>query len=208
MLLHTGENTFSGPNSTHQKPRICLESSVFDALFAAVEERRKVCRNILQDASEKRIECYVSALMLVECEGPPDSQILPTQTAETTAAGTISPDLVLDYFESEFLIRCNVDPFVSELARRLKRELNHLTTLTPQQWLWLATALLQHCDYLMTYEHKLLKLAGQSTLGSLKVVTPCRPWSSGQLSLQDLDGVMNEEMVPALGVISTRSIQI
>jgi predicted nucleic acid-binding protein len=205
MLNPLSEGASHTTNSARQRPRICLESSVFSALFGRTEERWKICRSILQDAQEKRIECYVSALVLVECP----VQALPSGTCVETspmssdtssdASDAAAEDVVAEFFESEFITRCNVDPFVGELARRLRRELSATASstasataaLAPGQWLWLATALLQECSYLMTYEPKLLKLAGQPALGYLQVVTPCRPWSSGQLTLQDFEGVMD-----------------
>jgi len=189
---------------TRQKPRVCLESSIFSALFGPEGERSKAYRSILLDAQEKRIECFVSALMLVECDVANSNSIGKTETAEE------STDVLFDIFESEAMTRCNVDPFVGELARSLKSQLAPISALSPQQWLWLATALLQECDYLMTYEPRLLKLAGQPVLGEMKVTTPVRPWSSGQLTLQDYAGVMDgvAAEAPALGLIARRSIEI
>lgn len=200
MLNPLSEGASHTTNPARQKPRICLESSVFGALFGRTEERWNICRSILQDAQEKRIECCVSALVLVECPtlaASPDRMAdtsLMSSDASDTSLNAAEDDLVAEFFESEFITRCNVDPFVAELARRLRRELSATTAaaaLTPGQWLWLATAQLQECSYLMTYEPKLLKLAGHPALGHLQVATPCRPWSSGQLTLQDFEGVMD-----------------
>src|SRR4028119_2032066 len=147
-------------NPARQKPRICLESSVFSALFGRTEERWKICRSILQDAQEKRIECCVSALVLVECPtlpASPDRMAGTSLVSSDASPNAAQDDLVAEFFESEFITRCNVDPFVGELARRLRRELSATAALAPGQWLWLATAQLQECSYLMTYESKLLK---------------------------------------------------
>jgi hypothetical protein len=197
MLNPLSEGASYTANPTRQRPRICLESSVFSALFGRTEERWKICRSILQDAQEKRIECCVSALVLVECPlpsapagTPVENSPMPSDVLDASS-GAVADDTVAEFFESEFITRCNVDPFVGELARRLRRELPATAALTPGQWLWLATALLQECGYFMTYEPKLLKLAGHPALGHLQVVTPCRPWSSGQLTLQDFEGVMD-----------------
>jgi hypothetical protein len=174
-----------------------------------------MCRHILQDAQDKRVECYVSALMLIECEVALSTQEAAAPTAflspQESSVEETSSDGLVGLFESEFIIRCNVDPFVGELARHLKSQMNSAAPLTNSQWLWLATALLQECDYLMTYEPKLLKLAGHTALGSLNLVVPFRPWSSGQLTLQDVDGVMDGVANTApigAGIISRRSVEI
>lgn len=188
MLNAVNGGDYNESNYSRNRTRICLESSVFTALLSNDEAKKKLSKSILQDARDKRIDCSVSALILVECE-------------YTEQAGSEkSADLLLELFESEFLTRCNVDPFVAELARNLKQQLKGTAVLTPSQWLWLATALLQECDYLMTHDAKLLKLAGQSALGKLKIVAPCRPWDSGQLSLEDFAGVMDEE-APSVGLL-------
>jgi predicted nucleic acid-binding protein len=173
---------------SRNKPKVCLDSTVFTALFRREveksEERWKVCRDLLIDAREGRIEAIVSALVLVECEGTP---ALPPNEV----AGGVDP--VTEFFESEFLTRANVDPFVGETARRLRTQMEQITALPPNQWLWLATALLIDADYLMTYDRKLARLNGQGALGKLQILAPERPWDAGQLSLVDLAGVMPDE---------------
>lgn len=81
-----------------------------------------------------------------------------------------------------------------------------VTTLAPNAWLWLATAMLTECDYLMTYERRLHRLAGQAVLGKLQVGPPARPWDAGQLSLADVDGVMPS--VPSGGIVRSRAVDI
>jgi predicted nucleic acid-binding protein len=180
-------NYGSAPNSnTRTKTKVCLETSVFTTLYGRDEAQAKVCRDLLGDARDERIECYVSALALIESDA--------------------SSDEFVDLFESEFLTRCNVDPFNGELARRLRSEIPEVTSLEPTAWLWLATALLEECDYLMTYHRRLLKLSGHTALGKLKVCTPSRPWDAGQLSLEDIEGAL--PTLPLVHEVTRRSITI
>ena len=215
MMLTNGSHGSNGSSSHNARPRpkVCLETSVFAALFGQQEGKWKMARAILQDERENRVQVMVSALVLVECEIAQGTGVAATNGVATDGAmpdtlphNILTGDVVADFFESEFLTRCNVDPFTGELARRLRGDLNGVVQLTPNAWLWLATALLTDCDYLMTFEPSLHKLAGQSALGRLQVVPPARPWDAGQLLLTDVDGVM--DLPPIAGTVQRRSIEI
>jgi predicted nucleic acid-binding protein len=190
----------NGLNGNRHKPKVCLDTSVFTALFVQEEDKWKMARDILQDGREGRVQVVVSTLVLIECENSP------RVNDEQDESGATTMDLVADFFESEYLTRCNVDPFTGELARQLRRELSGVAPLGGNSWLWLATALLAECDYLMTYERRLHKLAGQTALGKLQVGLPSRPWDAGQLSLTDVEGVM--DAAPAVGAVTRRSLVI
>lgn len=178
-----------GPGAVRARPRVYLESSVWNALFGREAERRKLARDILEDAREGRIEVVVSTLTVVECE------------AVTLVDGE---DLLSAYLESDFIVRCNVDPFVASTARTLRDKLSDALALPPNHWLHAATAFWEGCSYFMTYEKRLLKLAGQREMSAVQVTTPCRPWDSGQMSLIDLDGVMPDSS----GILDRRSLVI
>ena len=201
MLTNGSSSNGSRPTNSRPQPRVCLETTVFAALCGQEEAKWKVARDILQDARESRVQVVVSALMLVECEMPASRG---SEQAERSTE--VTGDLVADFFESEFLTRCNVDPFTGELARRLRHDLSGVARLAPNAWLWLATAMLTECDYLMTYDRHLHKLAGQPVLGKLQVLPPARPWDAGQLSLNDVDGVMDP--APLAGIVFSRGIEI
>jgi predicted nucleic acid-binding protein len=171
------------------RPKVYLDSSIWAALFGREADKRKMAHDILEDGREGRIEVVVSTLTMIECE------------AGTTQEGQ---DLLSAYFESDFIVRCNVDPFVALTARGLREKLGGVSPLTPQLWLHAATALWENCGYLMTYEKRLLKLAGERDMASTRIMLPCRPWDAGQMSLADLDGVMPES--PA--IIDRRSLVI
>ncbi|HEX8833769.1 MAG TPA: PIN domain-containing protein [Abditibacteriaceae bacterium] len=173
------------------KTKVCIDSSVFSTLFAQEDEQGKLCRALLGDARDGRIECFVSALALVECE---------------QGSGAACSHEMVELFESDLLIRCNVDPFNAELARRLRDQMAGEVTLEPTVWLWLATALMEECDYLMTYNRRLLKCAGHPALGKLKVCVPARPWDAGQLSMDALEGVL--PVLPLIDSITRRSVTI
>src|SRR4028119_2026429 len=100
MLNPLSEGASHTANPARQKPRICLESSVFSALFGRTEERWKICRSILQDAQEKRIECCVSALVLVECPVPAAPS--GTSVDASSVSSDSSPDAVADDMVAEF----------------------------------------------------------------------------------------------------------
>jgi predicted nucleic acid-binding protein len=186
-------------NGNRHKPKVCLDTSVFTALFSQEEDKWKIARDIVQDGREGRIKVVISTLVLVECEIAPT---LASQEGKPDAA----EDVVADFFESEYLMRCNVDPFTGELARRLRQELSTVAPLSGSGWLWLATALLAECDYFMTYERRLHKLTGLAALGKLQVCLPTRPWDAGQLSLTDVEGVM--DAAPGAAAIMRRSLEI
>ncbi|MBV9470141.1 MAG: PIN domain-containing protein [Abitibacteriaceae bacterium] len=203
MTLINGSST----NGSRLRPKVCLETSVFAALFGHEDEKGKTAHGILHDAAEGRVQVVVSSLVLVECESVPGragEDIV--SEADTLAASAVASDAVADFFESEFLTRCNVDPFTGELARRLRADLSGIVPLAPNAWLWLATALLMECDYLMTYDRRVHKLNGQAALGNLQVVPPARPWDGGQLSLADVEGVMS--LAPGVGVVRSRTVEI
>lgn len=216
MTLISGNNMNSNNiNSGQTRPKACLDTSVFVALFGQEEGKWQVTRDILQDARGGRVQVVVSSLVLIECEPGIEGGIAAglgggvEQGSDDTQSGARDPQA--DFFESEFLTRCNVDPFTGELARRLRRELRDVTTLASPTlasgaWLWLATALLTECDYLMTYERRLHKLAGQAVLGKLQVGPPVRPWDAGQLSIADVDGVM--AAAPIIGTVWKRTVEI
>jgi len=212
MMLTNGSNS-SNSHHARSRPKVCLETSVFTALFGQQEGKWKMGRDILQDARENRVQVIVSALVLVECEMALGTGVATTNGVATDGAmpdtltqNILTEDVVADFFESEFLTRCNVDPFTGELARRLRGDLSGVTQLAPTAWLWLATALLTECEYLMTYDRHLHKLAGQPALGRLQVGPPTRPWDAGQLSLTDVEGVMDRP--PIVGTGQSRSLVI
>lgn len=166
------------------KPRVCLDSTLFTALFLRATERGedwRLVRDILVDAHAGRIEAIVSTLVLVECDGQP---ALPPNEV----AGGVDP--VTEFFESDYLTRCSVDPLVAETARRLRGQFEGNAVLPASSWLWLATAQLMDAAHFFTYDRKLWKLNGQPALGALQITPPGRPWDAPQLSLADLEGVM------------------
>ena len=184
-------NSSTTTNGNRSKPKVCLDSTIFEAVLAPTKdatERGRLAQGLLQDAAAGQIEIVVSALLLVECAANPDE-----------AGG----DAVLELFESAFVTRCNVDPFTGELARQLRRDLHHVTALTASGWLWLATALLTECSYLMSYDKALHRVAGQAALGQLQVGAPTRPWVA-QLSLVDVEGVMPS--APLVATVTRRSL--
>jgi predicted nucleic acid-binding protein len=182
------------PGQGRVKTRVCIDSTVLLALFAPADEAGKMCRGLWADAQTGRIECFVSALTLIECDH-----------VSGEGGGDRGKDIV-DLFESAFLIRCNIDPFNAELARRLREQMTADTALEPSGWLWLATALMEECDYLMTYNRRLLKTMGHPALGKLKVCVPARPWDAGQLSMDELDGVL--PTLPLVEAVTRRSVTI
>jgi predicted nucleic acid-binding protein len=165
----------TGRAAARSKPKVYLETSFFTALFGAESERWRTVRDIMDDGREGRVELVISTLALVECE---------------TQAGGEAAELISSFFESEWLVRCNVDPFVANTARDLREQLSGVVPLAPNFWLHAATARWEGCGYLMTYDKRLLKLNGQSALELVQVVPPARPWDAGQMSLTDLEGVM------------------
>jgi predicted nucleic acid-binding protein len=174
------ENTLLAPNGAapvRARPKVYMETTVFAALFGREDEKWRMARDTLGDGREGRIEVVASVLTTVECDG-------------LALEGTVDP--LFDFFESEWIIRCNVDPFVSATARRLREQLGEVVTLTPNLWLHVATAVWEGCNYLMSHERRLLKLNGQKGLENLKIMSPARPWDTGQMSLIDLEGVMPE----------------
>ncbi|RYG75280.1 hypothetical protein EON80_01175 [bacterium] len=178
------ESTLLPPGSapiSRARPKVYLESSVLNAVFGREAEKWKVVRDILDDAREGRIEVVVSALSLIECEA-------------LSLSGPGGP--LTDFFESEFIVRCNVDPFVASTACRLRGQLAGVSNLTPNLWLHLATAFWEGCGYLMSNEKRLLKLHGQREAESVQIVAPYRPWDAGQMSLTDLEGVMPDLVNP------------
>ena len=216
MLMNGSSSNGSSSHTSRSRPRVCLDTGVFVALFSQEEAKWKIAHDILQDARENRVQVLVSALVLVECETPPNKGVEQAGSLNGGVAGGVATakgtaDVVADFFESEFLTRCNVDPFTGELARRLRYDLAGVARLAPNAWLWLATALLTECDYMMTYDRQLHKLAGQAALGRLQVVPPARPWDAGQLSLHDVDGVMADgkmDLAPLVGTVRSRTIEI
>lgn len=160
-------------NGGRPKPKVYLESSVFSALWGREEGKWKVGREILNDGRAGRIEIVVSALVMVECEA---------------FVGENGVDLLAEFFESEWIVRCNVDPFVAQTARQWRGQSQ--VALTPNLWLHAATAWWEECDFLFSYDKRLLRLNGHPSLEKVQIATPMRPWDAGQMSLEDIAGVM------------------
>lgn len=168
---------------TRAKPKVYLDTTVFSALLSREDDKWKMARDILSDGREGRIGVVVSALTLVECDVP------------NSASGT---DVLADFFESEWIVRCNVDPFVADTARRLRDGIGSTSALTPTGWIHAATALWEGCHYLMSYDRRLLKVNGHKAMEAIHILSPSRPWDTGQMSLVDIEGVMPENSAGSL----------
>lgn len=129
-----------------RQPRVYCESSVFIAIFKREQGRYEVSQKVIQDAREGRVQLFTSYCSIMECPKPHSQQPIKQN----------SPDLVEDFFENSYIIKCDADRVIAYAARRIQQEARNSLgvpkKVTPFDALHLATAMAMQVDYFFTYD--------------------------------------------------------
>jgi len=107
-------------------------------------DRKHMMDDILSHAARGEYPVHTSTITLTEVRKPRGGTSLPDA----------QDDSLLRYFEHKYIQLISVDREVAEQANRLAREFN----LETCDAIHLASALRAHCDYLLTWDDKLLKV--------------------------------------------------
>ena len=134
--------------SKHQiskRPRYYLDSCCFIAFLANEAGRGTIIHGLLQDADQGKIEIVTSAISLGEV----------LKLGTTTAAGdVVTEDIIRDLFEQPFIELVNVDRFVGEEMRNIRRIALRLakSKFMVGDAIHLTTALLSNVTALFTFD--------------------------------------------------------
>ena len=137
-----------------EKPRYYWDACAWIALIQQELNRFDALKYAIDEAKAGNVEIWTSNFTLAEvykrpCGGPDQSGLAPDQDAPFE-----------DYILQNFVQRVQVDWDVGILARRLLRLYPEI--VKPQDGIHLATALLNNCDELHTYDREnLLGLTGK-----------------------------------------------
>ena len=114
-------------------------------------ERAKIVTHLLQHAERKAFPIYTSTLTLAEVHKQRSSGMLTDD----------QDDLILAFFEHEYIHFIDVDRAIGEHANKLCRDKNIMSPgvrgLYPNDAVHLACALRANCDYLLTWDDGMLK---------------------------------------------------
>jgi len=128
--------------------RVYWDSCVFiDRIEAINKDRIDTLRAMTEAAEGGSLDIFASALVLAEVV---KLSGLGLENAE-------KEQLILDFFENDYISVRNVDHRVSEIARRVVRD----HKLKPPDAIHVATALLSKVDVLQTYDEPLIALDGK-----------------------------------------------
>lgn len=166
-------------------PRIACDTCFFITMFNR-EPGFELCRAVVEDARQGRIEIIVSCCCVAEC-------VRPGPGLPIFADGS---DPVEAFFENEYFKKVNVDWFVALRARQLQ-ELTasadpKARALRPYDAVHLATAMLAPAEMFFTYDKALLKFDGHQSLAGLKVCCPSRPWEPQLVLEEDGSGARSQ----------------
>jgi predicted nucleic acid-binding protein len=167
-----------------QRPRIYFDASAFIAFFGNEACRAPICRSIIQDARDGKIDLFISQCTIIECKSPvPDFSGL---NGEGNA-----PDRVGEFFEHDFIIKCDVDRWVAREARRIQQAAPR--KIKPMDATHLATAIVYKADWFFTYDDDhLTPLSQHRVVSGLEISHPSRPWAP-QRTMDELDGVIEPQ---------------
>ena len=135
------------------------DSSVFLALLRPEEERAQKCEGVIKMAENGELQVITSAITLTEV----------IKLKGSTRLKKEQENIIKLFFQNEFIIVRNVDPFVAEQARHLICEHPYLN---PKDSIHLATAQLHKLTFLDTFDDDLIKLDGIITNPLIKIGPP------------------------------------
>lgn len=139
------------------------DSVCFLGWFNAEPDKVACCEGVVQHAEKKEVKIVTSALTLTE--------VIKIKNHPQLARD--NEDIIRQFFQNEFIVIRNVDPFVAEYARDLIWEHGHLR---PYDSIHLATAVLHKVDVLDTFDDHLLRLDGQIGNPALRITSPDMPY--------------------------------
>ncbi len=117
------------------------DSDVFISRIARTAGRIETLEQITDAAENRELRIVASTLSLAEVAKVPELGLLPEAEEQ----------LIVDFFENEYITVLPLDWFVAEEARRIVREHG----LKPPDAVHVATAILANVPLFNTYEHKM-----------------------------------------------------
>lgn len=142
-----------------------LDSSIFIAWLKGEVGRHDIATHILTLAEQQVFKINVSALTLAEVHKKRNHPPLTTEEDE----------MILTYFEHDFINIIDIDRNMGEQANRFCRQF----AILPADALHLACALRARCDVLLTWDNRLLTLKHPD-------ISIEAPQKIGQLSLLNI----------------------
>lgn len=139
------------------------ERGAYDA--TGYEEREMLCRAVIAEAVEGRVEITTSALSLVE-------------VCKIDAAAEEERDLLFDFFRHPWVMMVNVDTEVGQLGRALM--MAGYAGLKPADATHVASAIVAGAAELQTFDGRLLALNGVIQRPDGGMLSICRPSAPGK----------------------------
>lgn len=148
--------------------RVCWDSCAWIAFIqkevTATENRYGLCRAVVTNAEQRKIEIATSSLCLVEvCKNP--------------QGHSPANDAIADFFEHEYTLLVPLDKLVGSVARKLMRA--GYSGLKPPDAAHLATAIVANADELHTFDGTLLDLNGKLDKNDGTKLNICKPSLGG-----------------------------
>jgi predicted nucleic acid-binding protein len=121
--------------------RVYWDTCLFIAMIEEESDRHLCCSNLFREASEEgKTQIVTSCLTIAECPNL-------TQNEEQEKA-------IADFFTNKCVVVVDVQRWISQKSREIRRETNHwhTKTLNIQDSLHLATAVYANVDRVLTYD--------------------------------------------------------
>lgn len=139
------------------------DSDCFLGWFNEEPDKISCCQGVVQNAEEGKVKILTSALTLTEVIKIKNHPNLHKE----------NEDKIKLFFQHEYIIIRNVDPFLAEYARELIWSHNHLR---PYDSIHLATAVMNKAEVLDTFDDHLLRLDGKVGDPTLRITKPDMPY--------------------------------
>jgi predicted nucleic acid-binding protein len=141
--------------------RLYWDSDVIIDLLEQTQARIHRLLPIVTAAKRGSVIIVTSALTMVEVNKLKNLNLLDEQVEQ----------IVMDFFENDYISIRNVDRFVAEKARPIARKCG----VKPPDAIQIATAILMEVEVMHTFDGKLLGLSGLVEVEELKIEEPPEP---------------------------------
>ena len=138
------------------------KEKIRDGIGNVVEDRDGMCRSVIEAAKKRQIEIVTSIFTQAEVFKPGDAA-----TANLEA-----------FFENDYILRVNVDKFVSDRAQAIMGS-GISKGLKPADATHLATAAISNAEEMHTFDERLLKLDGKLDKADGTKLKVCKPDPGG-----------------------------